>query len=117
MAPTMLQLAIGVAAGTALQAPRLAAAWRAGRPLARPIARWMAGAWALGAFAIVPSIFRWAGVPAPFCEGWWMNIFLLNPLVGAMKTGDALLGEAALAALFALQYGVLVAAVRRTRRA
>jgi len=115
MAHAGLHIALGMAAGMGALAPRLAAALRARAGVARALASWIVVAWALGVFAIVPSLLRFAGAPEVFCRGWWMNVFFLHPLVNRAVPKGNLLGQAALVAALALQYVTALAVLARVR--
>jgi NADH-quinone oxidoreductase subunit J len=58
-----------------------------------------------------------AGAPDAFCDGWWMNVFVLYPAVRALfPRGGMPLGGLVLACMFAAQYGLLLLAIRRAAR-
>lgn len=116
MAHAALHFALGMTVGMAAAAPRLRRAWQAGRAIAPAAALWLVTAWAMGGFAIIPSLLRYAGVPESVCGGWWMNLFLFHPLINASLRQNAIAGSAAFMGLFALQYLVILAALARVRR-
>ncbi len=118
MAHSGLHFAIGMAAGMAAAAGPLATAWRARRPLAPAARLWLLASWGLGLWAIVPGLARYAGVPDAVCDGWWMNVFVFYPTLNAALPWKGVpMAAAALLACFAVQYGVVLAAVRRARPA
>jgi hypothetical protein len=116
MAHAALHFALGMTVGMAATAPRLRRAWQAGKAVAPATARWLASAWAMGVFAIVPSLLRYAGVPESFCGGWWMNLFLFHPLINAGLPQSAIAGSTAFMGLLVLQYLIILAAIARVRR-
>lgn len=116
MAHTALHFSIGLAAGMALQAPALRRVWKQGRQLAPAVARWLLVSWAAGLWAIVPSLLRYAGLPESFCSGWWMNLFLLHPLINQFGPHGTLIGGALLVALCSFQYTLVVAAIVKARK-
>jgi len=69
-------------------------------------------AYALGLFAIIPGILRFVGMPEHMCNGWWMNVFIFYPVINKLKPGGMLVGEALVILCFALQYALLLAALR-----
>lgn len=115
MAHAALHFAVGLAAGMAVQAPALRRAWDQGRELAPAVMRWLLVSWGLGFWAIIPSLLRYAGVPAGFCNGWWMNLFLFHPLINHFGPHGTIIGAALFVAGFSFQYAVLVAAIRMKR--
>jgi hypothetical protein len=124
MAHTALHLAVGLGLGMALAAPALGRAWRdaaahrpgAHTPLSRPLARLLAGSWGLGLFAIIPNVLRAMAMPEWFCSGWWMNLFLLHPLLDGWVSGGTVIGGFLLVAALSSQYGLLLLAIAHTRR-
>jgi len=102
-----------MAAGTAVAAPRLWRQWRARRPMAAAIRRWLLWSYGLGLYAVIPNILLRCGLPDALCRAWWANVFLLHPLLDAMGAGGMYKGAAATAALFATQYLLILAAIRR----
>lgn len=108
-----VHFALGMAVGMVLSAPRLARAWRGGCPVARHAARMLAWAYGIGLFAVVPNVLLNLGLPPAVCSGWWMNLFMLHPLIDQLGHGAAVTGQAACGLLFAAQYALLVLAVHR----
>ena len=95
MAHSALHFTVGAALGTAWHGPGLLRAWRAGKPLAGRFRRWLMLSYALGAFAVVPSLLGWIGVPKAVCRHWLMNVFLLHPLIARLVPTKILVGESA----------------------
>ena len=116
MAHTALHFSLGMAIGSATLLPAVAKAWRAGRPVAGAVGRWLAGAYALGVYAVVPSLLGWVGLPPALCSGWWMNVFLLHPLINRFARGGMIAAGAAIIVCFALPYAVLLLGIRRAGR-
>jgi hypothetical protein len=115
VAHSAIHFALGVAAGTALSAPALSRAFARSRKLAMPVLRWLLFSYALGLWAVVPSLLRHAGIPESFCGGWWMNLFLFHPLL-ARYHGGTVVASATLLACCAAQYALLLAAIRLQMR-
>lgn len=116
MAHAAFHFAVGCAAGIVLATPRLAAAWQSRTGLAPAVSRWLAVSWVAGVLAIVPSLLRYAGVPAAFCVGWWMNIFALHPFINHHLPSLTIAGTTMFVGEFAAQYLVILAALARVRR-
>jgi hypothetical protein len=116
MAHAALHFAVGMTVGMALSAPGLHRAWQAGKAVAPAALRWLGASWTLGAFAVVPSLLRYAGVRESVCAGWWMNLFLLHPLINTFVPQNLIAGSAAFVGVFALQYLCILAAIARVRR-
>jgi hypothetical protein len=76
---------------------------------AKPIRNWLIAAYGLGLWAVLPGALKRVGV----ADGWWMNVFLLHPLINRMKGGGVLVGEILLVFLFVLQYATILVAIRR----
>jgi hypothetical protein len=90
----------------------LRALWT-GRPMTRPMGRWILASYALGLYAALPNILLSLGAPGALCTGWWMNIFLFHPLLDRAKHGGMLTGEVILAACLGAQYMLLLLAIAR----
>lgn len=116
MAHSVFHLAIGIAAGGALLGPHLAGAWLRRRPLAAPVARLLIVSYALGFLAVVPNLLARLGAPPSTLDASWMNLFVLHPLIDQWKTGGLLIGELAVAALFAVHYALILAAIAARRQ-
>lgn len=117
MAHSALHFSLGMLIGSAIALPAVARAWRAGGAMARGIGRWLLISYALGVFAIVPSLLRWCGVPAHVTGSRWMNLFLLHPLLTRCRPGGTIPAGVAIVLCFAAPYGLLLAAIwRATRR-
>jgi hypothetical protein len=115
MAHSALHFALGALTGAAAATRPLAAAWRGGRPLARPCRLWLAASYGLALWAVVPPLLKHLGVPEALCEAWWMNIFLLHPALTRLKAGGAIAGTIVLLTVGTAQYTLLLMAVRRAR--
>lgn len=116
MTHVTLHLAAGMAAGMAAMSPAVARAWQRRERLAPSLGCGLAASLALGMLATVPSLLRHAGAPDAFCDGWWMNLFVLYPAIRALlPRGGMPLGALALAGIFAVQYGLLLLAIRRAQ--
>jgi hypothetical protein len=98
----------------ALTCRPLLAAWKRGAPLAAPLRRWLVVAYGLGVYAIVPNLLRRAGVAHRICESGIMNIFLLSPTLNRLMQGGSITGPFVMGFLIAVQYGVLLRAVKRS---
>jgi len=116
VAHSAIHFAVGMAVGSAVAARPLARAWFSGGAIAGRLAQWLALSYALGLYAVVPALLRRAGVPAWVCEGWWMNVFLLHPLITALMAGGSVVGPTVLGMSIASQYTVLLVALRRCCR-
>ena len=116
MAQSTLHLSFGMLIGTLLSIRPLWLAWMQDRPVARPIARWCLLTLALGFFAVIPAmvrrLFHLPGIGTG--AGW--NLFLFYPLLDRLELPSILAGELATAALFSLQYAVILLAIRRAYR-
>ncbi|MDI6774234.1 MAG: hypothetical protein QME60_02400 [Verrucomicrobiota bacterium] len=113
MAHSAVHFSLGMLVGSAIALPSLLKAWRAGAKLAGRFRVWMLLSATLGVWAVVPGVLRCAGLSDPVCDGWWMNIFLFYPAINAASSGGVIWGTAAILAAFALQYGLLLAALAR----
>jgi len=116
MAHASFHFAAGLAVGMALQTPSLRQAWDRGREIAPSVLRWMAWSWAFGVWAIIPSLLRYAGCPESLCNGWWMNVFLLHPVVNRWGPHATIIGGVAFVLCFSFQYTVILAGIRRIRK-
>ena len=113
MAHATLHFSMGLALGMGIGMPSLVRAWIQRRRLSLPYARWFLLAFGLGVVATAPALLRRLGLPD---DAWWANIFLAYGLLNRIKPGGQTMGPLVLAALFACQYGVLLAAIARARR-
>ena len=116
MAQSTLHFSLGMAVGTLAALPPLWRAWRRGRPVTRPVARWCLLAYALGLFAVLPAIIRRLTGDPQLGSGIGWNVFLFYPLLARLDLPSIVGGELALAGLFCMQYGVILLAIRRARR-
>lgn len=115
MAHAALHFAAGMTVGMVLLAPRLKQAWETRTQVYPTVKWWILAAWGLGFFAIIPSLLRYAGLPESFCSGWWMNGFLLHPLVNRLLPQNLILASFVFGGLIALQYLVILAAILRLK--
>ena len=111
MADSILHFAVGMTLGTALALWPVARVWKSGVRLAEPFAWLLLLSYSLGLWAVVPNLLGRLGCPQGFCSGWWMNIFVLHPIIDAAHPGGMLAGALLTLACFGLQYCLLVAAV------
>jgi hypothetical protein len=116
MAHSTIHLTVGLAVGTAVFLPAAVKALRDGGKTAPAFARWIVTSWALALFAIVPSLLRYLGVPPSVCSMWWMNLFLLYPMLERMKHTGMVVGEISIALGLTLQYVLLLVALRQALR-
>lgn len=114
----MFHFSAGVAVGTISMLPAFVARWRRGEKLARFLGRRILAAYALGAFAVFPGVLDNIGVPLSIIEGWWMNIFLLHPILNMMIPGGRglLWGEVVVAMCSILMYALLLLGIWRGAR-
>lgn len=110
-----MHFTLGLAAGTCIFLPMVLRKLRAGEKCAPEIGRMIASSYAMAVFAIIPNLLRHAGLPVSFCNGWWMNLFFLNPLMDRIKPGGMLIGEIMVVVLFFVHYSITVFALARTR--
>lgn len=115
MAHSTLHFTMGWMVGSALSAPAVRHAWKTGSTLSPAFRRWFALSYLVGIYAVVPGVLRRLGVADAICDGWWMNVFVLYPLVNGWKSGAVTMGPLVLGACLGAQYIILVAAVWRAR--
>lgn len=116
MADATLHFAAGLAVGMALQSPGIRRAWSNGPSLAPAMVRGIALSWGLGFWAIIPSLLHHAGFPETFTGGWWMNLFMLHPLINRWGPHATIIGGAALVGCFAFQYAAILGALLNVRK-
>jgi len=116
MAHSAVHFSTGIILGTAIHIPRLISRWRKGEPLSRSFQNWLIVSYGIAAWAVLPGLLRRISVPDYLCDGWWMNVFLFYPLLNRLKSGGTIPGQIALILCFLLQYGLLLAAIRRASR-
>jgi hypothetical protein len=116
MAHSTLHFSAGWILGSIFTAPSLARAWAGRQHLSLRFRNWFLVSYAMGIYAVMPGILRRLGVPDAVCDGWWMNIFVLYPLINDIKRGAVTSGPLMLGACLGFQYVLLVAAVWRCRR-
>ena len=116
MSDRILHFGIGVLVGTVAYSPFLVRAWRRRELLSPCLLRLGLLSLGLGMWAVVPNLLRAAGLPAAFCTGWPMNLFMFHHLIDKLHPGGALLGELLVMGCFALQYVLVLVALARVRR-
>ena len=116
MAHSALHFSLGMAVGTAAAWRPMLRARRTGSRLSPVYGRWLLLCYGLGVYAIIPSLLRRLGVPESVCSAWWMNVFLLHPLLTRLKPGGDILGPAVLLLCIAAQYAWLFLGVLLCRR-
>ena len=117
MAHSAIHFSIGMIAGSIVTFPPLIKAWLANSPLTKKIRRWLLISYAAGIYAIIPSLLGWVGMPASFCDGWWMNIFLLHPLINKLgTTGRLIPATIAVFLCFVVPYLIILAAIFRAKK-
>jgi hypothetical protein len=116
MAHANLHIAAGIAVGTAATAWPVLRAWRARRPVARPIARLLVASYGLAFWAVVPTALTTLGAPAAVHHAWWADLFLLHAQIDRRVQQGLLIGELAIAGAFVAHYLLVLVALRRARR-
>jgi len=116
VAHSALHFSFGMIVAAAFSLPPLLRRWRRNGTLARHFRSWLLFSYGLGIYATVPGILRRLGIPDAVCDGWWMNLFLLYPLINIVKPGAMTMGPLVLGFCFAAQYSLLFMAVRRLTR-
>jgi hypothetical protein len=111
-----MHFSVGLFAGTCAFLPVTIRRIRAGSRMASAVGILIAGAYLTALFAVIPNLARRAGVPEFICSGWWMNLFLLHPLMDHAKKGGMLVGEVLTVICFLVQYAIVLAAIARLRR-
>lgn len=115
-----LHFSLGLLLGAFISFKGVLRSWSLRQPLAKPIGWWILCTYCGGFFAIIPSVCRLAHLPEAFCRGWWMNLFVLHPLVDQLMAGRGLLvGELLIVGIFGMQYMVIILtiiAVKRKKR-
>ena len=106
-----MHFALGLAVGTAVLLPSVLMKLRAREKTSHATGKLIAVSYALAGLAIVPNLLRHSGMPEYFCGGWWMNLFLFNPLLDRLKTGGMLIGEILIVLFFILHYFVILAGI------
>jgi hypothetical protein len=102
-----------MAVGSAISARPLLQRFRTCQGTAGAFLRWFALSYGLGFVAIVPSLLRHFGASQALWQSPWMNVFLLFPLIDGLRAGGLFIGEAAVLALFSIQYGAMLLMIRR----
>ena len=115
MAHSTLHFAIGLTIGTLYMLVTSAGRLVNQEPASRHLRNCLMLTLSLAIWGIVPNICRRLGLPEDFCAGWWMNLFMLHPVLDKVKTGGQLFGAAWTALCFGFYYVVLLAAIRNAR--
>ena len=115
MSDRILHFVIGVLVGMVAYLPFLVRAWRRRELLSPCLIRLGLLSLGLGMWAVVPNLLRAAGLPASFCAGWPMNLFMFHHLIDKLHPGGALLGELLVMGCFALQYVLVLVALAQRR--
>jgi hypothetical protein len=116
MAHANFHMAAGMATATMITLWPVVRAWRARAALAPPVGRMLLASYALGVWALVPSLLTTIGFPQRIHRDWWANAFLGHAVISERVRGGLLVGELVLAAVMTFHYAVLVAAIARARR-
>jgi len=116
MAHANFHMAVGMSVGVVATLVPVARAWLAKAPVARPVARLLVISYALGVWALVPTLVSAAGGPAGIHHARWADLFVLHASIDAREPGGLLKGELIITTLVVLQYALLVAALVRARR-
>ena len=116
MTHSAIHFSLGALAATGVCLPSLLRRLRTGTPLVGPLLRWLCWSLGTGLWAVVPALLLHAGLPAAFCHGWWMNLFILHPLIYRLNLGGTIVATAMLVFCFGLHYGVLLFAVRSAEK-
>lgn len=111
MAHVLLHYSLGVAVVTLPALGGLVGLLRERKNVATWLGKRLLAAHAIGLFAALPGLLPAMGISEPWCQGWWMNLFLFHPLIDQFKSGGALLAELAILALFALHYAMVLVAI------
>ena len=116
MAESVFHFAVGLSVGTAAFLPALVRRFKTGDPMAPFFVRWFAVAFGLAVLAIIPGLFAKIGLPDRFLAAWWMNIFVLFPILNSLKHGGFIVGTAMILGCGAVMYISLLLAIARRRR-
>ncbi len=117
MAESIFHFAVGFAAGTVLFLPALVRRFRTHSKMSAFFVRWVATAFGLGGFAVVPGLLGRMGLPASRLADWWMNIFVLYPFLNSIKKGGFIVGTSVVIACATLMYGALLLAILMAKKA
>jgi hypothetical protein len=109
-----MHFGLGLAAGAASGLPFLRAALK--EEASRNSRIWLMISYLLGAVAVFPSFLGVLGVPETITSGWYMNIFLLHPIMDQLKSGGKLIGETLIVSCFLFQYLMMLMLLLRTKR-
>mgnify|MGYP001185576214 CR=1 FL=1 len=109
-----LHFGLGMLLAMFITASRLRSDWTTEAHRSRSLGRWLLIAYLGGIYAAAPNLMYGIGVPESICNGWWMNIFLLHPLIDGVKPGGMLIGQFLLATAYLFQYVVALSALKNT---
>jgi len=116
MAHSTMHFAIGLVSGTAILLPSVLRGMTTGKKTSKDTGRMLAVSYALAFVAIIPNLLRHAGIPDSFCSGWWMNLFLFNPMLDKLKPGGLLIGELMILVLFVTHYSIIITGIIKVSR-
>jgi hypothetical protein len=116
MAHANFHMAAGMATATMITLWPVVRAWRGNTALAPPVGRMLLASYAIGVWALMPSLLTTIGFPQHIHRAWWANAFLGHAVISERVRGGLLIGELVLAAVITFHYVVLVAAIARVRR-
>jgi len=108
MGDTVFHFSVGLLTGTLGLLPLFFVRMRANDKMAPFFALWFGVSFGLALWAIAPGFLAWAGVPRCLLTGWWMNIFLLHPLLNTMKHSGFLVGTVCMFMGVAVMYSALL---------
>ena len=111
-----LHFAIGAGLATSALLPGTVNAIRNNAKSAGRIGFMILASYALGLLAVIPNLLRQIGLPEGVCTSPFMNFFLLHPLFDKIISGGMLIGELAIILFFALQYSLLLTAIKNIRK-
>lgn len=114
MAHSAMHFGAGLATGTVACLPFLKEALKT--DTSRNAGYWLAAAYGLGCFAVVPSLLGLLGVPESITSAWFMNIFLFHPIIDYLKSGGKLIGETLIVSCFLFQYSIMLLLLWQTKK-
>lgn len=109
----LLHFGVGLTCATLALLPRLTRTLFSHQPCANTVGRWILASYGLGLFAAFPNLLSAIGLPHSVIHGWWMNLFLLHPLIDRFHPGGQLLGQLMVAAAFCLHYALILIGLHR----
>jgi hypothetical protein len=114
MAHSAMHFGVGLAIGAAAGLPMLRRALKDKTSLES--AKWLATTYAIGGLAVLPSLLGLLGVPEAITSAWFMNIFLLHPVIDHLKSGGKLIGETLIVSCFFSQYAIMLFLLFRIKK-